>query len=112
MSGMERPQDPERMKRLLAKRERHGWSWAELSRRSGLPEWKLQWWRRRLTSKRGSGRRSGTKKAFVPVRVVERRSGAGASVEILTPSGYRIVVPGDVSPEQLSRVVKALEPPC
>lgn len=109
---MERRQDPERMKRLLARRERHGWSWAELSRRSGLPEWKLQWWRRRLASKRASRRRSRSKRAFLPVRVVGSRPGPGPSLEIHTPTGYRIVVPGDVSAEQLSRVVKALEPSC
>jgi len=99
------------MKRLLARRERHGWSWSELSHRSGLPEWKLHWWRRRLMSKGGS-RRSRSKRSFLPVRVVEPRPGAGPALEILTPWGYRIVVPGEVSAEQLSRVVKALEPPC
>ena len=112
MSSMERPQDPERMKRLLARRERHGWSWPELSRRSGLPVWKLQWWRRRLEAKRPAPRSRRSKRSFLPVRVLEPQPGPGRSVEILTPSGYRIVVPGDVSAEQLSRVVKALEPPC
>jgi len=97
------------MKRLLARRERHGWSWSELSRRSGLPVWKLQWWRRRLALKRSTRRRSRSKRAFLPVKVVEAPPGPGPFLEILTPSGYRIVVPGEVSPEQLSRVVKVLE---
>ncbi len=100
------------MKRLLARRERHGWSWPELSRRSGLPVWKLQWWGRRLASRRRAGGRNRSSRAFLPVKVVEARPVAGPSLEILTPSGYRIVVPGEVSSEQLSRVVKALEPPC
>lgn len=97
------------MKRLLGRRERHGWSWAELSRRSGLPVWKLQWWRRRLASKRPARR---PKRSFLPVRVVEPRATPVPSLEIVTPSGYRIVVPAGVSSEQLSRVVKVLEPPC
>ncbi len=109
---MERRQEPERMEKLLSRRERHGWSWSELSRRSGLPVWKLQWWRRRLASKRPARRTRRSKGSFLPVRVVEPRPTAGPSVEIITPLGYRIVVPGDVDPEQLRRVVKALDPSC
>ncbi len=41
-------QDPQKMAAWLSKRERNGWSWAELSRRSGLPSWKLRWWHERL----------------------------------------------------------------
>lgn len=100
------------MKRLLARRQRHGWSWAELSRRSGLPVWKLRWWERRLGSKRPARRSGGSKRAFLPVRVVERGGSSGPSLEIITPRGYRIVVAGDFSLEQLSRVVKALDPSC
>ncbi|MEO5617781.1 MAG: hypothetical protein ABIS67_08415 [Candidatus Eisenbacteria bacterium] len=43
-----RRQDPHHMARWLARREEHGWSWVELSRRSGHPAWKLRWWQGRL----------------------------------------------------------------
>ena len=40
--------DPQQMTRWLARRTRHGWSWAELSARSGHPVWRLRYWQRRL----------------------------------------------------------------
>jgi len=36
LPAMKPPQTPERMRKLLAQRERHGLTWPELSRRSGL----------------------------------------------------------------------------
>jgi hypothetical protein len=96
------------MRRFLARRERHRWSWAELSRRSGLPVWKLRWWQRRL-GRQGPARRS--RRAFVPVKVVESRRGC-SQLEVITPSGLRILVPGGFSAEDLRRVVEVLGPPC
>jgi len=106
---MRRRQDPERMRRLLARRERHGWSWAELSRRSGMPVWKLRWWHRRLARKRPATR---SRRAFVPVKVIESRAAGCSPLEVITPSGFRILVPGGFSAEDLRRVVEALEPAC
>jgi len=97
------------MKTLLARRERHGWSWPELSRRSGLPVWKLQSWQRRLR-KRRSARRSG--RAFVPVQVVAVGRRDGPPLELLTPSGVRILVTASFDADHLRRVLKALEPSC
>ena len=97
------------MKKLLARRERHGWSWVELSRRSGLPEWKLQWWRRRLT-KAKRVRRPG--RTFVPVQVVDSARRDSQPLELVTPSGVRILVTTGFDADHLRRVLKALEPAC
>ncbi len=97
------------MRRFLARRERHGWSWAELSRRSGLPVWKLQWWRRRLADKR---RAAVSERAFVAVKVVNSQPEASSRLEVITRSGLRVVVPPQFSPEHLRRVLETLEPGC
>ena len=97
------------MKTLLARRERRGWSWAELSRRCGLPVWKLCWWHRRLTKKR-SARRS--LRTFVPVQVVDSSRRDFSRLEVITPSGIRILVAADFVADHLRRVLKALEPAC
>jgi hypothetical protein len=104
---MEPKQDPERMRRLLVRRKRHGWSWVELSRRSGLPEWKLHWWRRRL-AKAKRVRRSG--RAFVPVQVVDAGQGDSPALELVTPLGVSIRVPVQFDADHLRRVLKALQP--
>jgi hypothetical protein len=97
------------MTRLLSSRERHGWSWAELSRRSGLPVWKLCWWSRRLAKKR-SVRRS--ERPFSPVAVVASSREGGSPLQVITASGVRVLVPADFNAEHLRRVMKALEPGC
>ena len=102
-------QDPERMKTLLARRVRRGWSWAELARRCGLPVWKLRWWHNRLARTRPNLRRT---RAFVPVQVVDVPRASGSPLEVVTPSGFRILVPPGVTAGDLIQVVKALEPAC
>jgi len=103
---MKRRQKRERMKRLLARRERHGWSWSELSRRSGLPAWKLRWWQRRFASDEiGRGGR------FAQVVVVEPQQHRPA-LEVVLASAARIVVPADFDAGHLKRLVKALSEPC
>ena len=98
------------MEKLLSRRVRHGWSWAELSRRSGLPVWKLRWWHRRLAEKRPSRR---SRRPFVPVQVVDApRRGACPPLELITASGVRILVPAGFDPEHLRRVMKTLESAC
>ncbi len=97
------------MRKLLARRARHGWSWVELSRRCGLPVWKLCWWHRRLASQRPL-RRSG--RTFVPVQVVDSPRGEGPWLEVITPAGFRIRVPADFQAEHLRRVLQALEGAC
>ena|SRR5437867_3043704 len=106
---MQPRQDPERMTKLLARRERHGWSWAELSRRSDLPVWKLCWWSRRLAKKRPVRR---SKRAFAPVEIVASPREGGSPIELILTSGVRILVRGDFDAEHLRHVIKALEPGC
>ena len=87
------------MARWLARREREGRSWVELSRCSGHPTWKLRWWQRR--SER-TGRAATTRdRAFVAVRVTEPARGTGSSIEITTPSGDRVRVERDVASGRL-----------
>jgi len=105
--------DPQQMTRWLARRERHGWSWAELSGRSGHPVWKLRFWQRRLAGTPAPRPRRGG--AFVAIEITEAvptdRSSGGA-IEITTPSGFRVTVERDFETEHLRRVVQALEFRC
>jgi hypothetical protein len=109
LRGMQHRQDPERMRRVLTRRERHGWSWAELSRRSGLPVWKLHWWSKRLERGAPAGR---VGHAFVRVRVVAPPRSGPAALEVVTASGVRIRVPADFDAAHLRRLLEALEPAC
>ena len=98
------------MARWLARRERQGWSWTELSERSGHPTWKLRWWQKRFERTGGSGHaRSGS---FAAVEVTAAAPNPGGSIEITTPSGYRVQVGPDVDTEHLRRVMQALERGC
>ena len=103
--------DPQQMARWLARRKRHGWSWLELSARSGHPVWRLRYCQRRSaeTAKRG---RSG---GFVAVAITEPGPASalrGGAIEVTTPSGYRLVIAHDVDAEHLRRVVQVLEGEC
>ena len=95
------------MARWLARRTSEGLSWAQLSRRSGHPVWKLRYWQRRFARAQNASRGRG----FVAVAVTETARDPGA-IAITTPAGYRIEVPSDVDAEQLRQVVEALEPRC
>ena len=105
--------DPQQMARWLTRRERHGWSWTELSERSGHPAWKLRYWQRRLGGT--AVPRPRRDRAFVAVEITEpvpfARPSAGV-LEITTPSGYRVTVGRDFDTEHLRRVVQALESRC
>jgi hypothetical protein len=108
MRGMTR-QDPRKMAAWLSKRERHGWSWADLSRRSGLPAWKLRWWHERLQRNPDRQRPA---PSIVAVEIADRVRPACTSIEITTPSGYRVEIPPDFDAEHLRRVLQALGPAC
>ena len=105
--------NPQQMARWLSRRERHGWSWAELSSRSGHPVWKLRYWQQRAVATSAS--QSDCSGGFVTVDVTEPVTApapiAGA-LEITTPSGYRVMVARDFDPEHLRRVMQALERGC
>ena len=105
--------DPQQMTRWLSRRERHGWSWAELSRRSGHPVWRLRYWQRRLEG--APAPRSKRDRAFVTVDIAESvttRTPSTSALEVTTPSGYRVTVAHGFDAEHLRRVVQALEGGC
>ena len=97
--------DPQEMARWLARREREALSWAQLAWRSGHPIWKLRYWQRRLRGGRATKRTPG----FVAVEMTLSGASSGATIEITTPSGYRVQVPRDFDPQHLGRVVEALK---
>jgi len=97
------------MAEWLARRARQGWSWAELSGRSGVPVWTLRWWSRRKP-KSSSGRRPAG--AFVAVAVTEAAIREPVAIEVVTSSGWRLRVAPGFDAEHLRRVLHALEPSC
>ena len=98
------------MARWLARRGRAGWSLKELSRRCGHPSWKLRWWQKRFARTRAA---EAAGRAFVAVELVEPTTlSPTTTLEVTTPSGYRVQVPAGFDPEHLRRVVAALEASC
>ena len=80
--------NPQQMARWLARRERHGWSWAELSERSGHPVWKLRYWQQRAVATSGS--KPDRLGGFVAVDITEpvtTRPANPLALEVTTPSG-------------------------
>jgi len=106
---MRRHHDPERIESLLARRERRGLTWFQLSAESGVPATTLQWWQRRLRQPKRRRRAS-----FVPVAITESTPPAAPPValEVVLRTGARIQVPAGFDPEHLRRVVEALETGC
>jgi transcriptional regulator with XRE-family HTH domain len=109
---MRQHHDPERIAKLLARRERRGLTWFELAAESGVPVTTLQWWHRRL--RQPEKRRRRKRASFVPVAVTESTAvGAPpAALEVVLPTGARIQVAAGFDPEHLRRVVEALESGC
>ncbi len=97
------------MARWLKQRDREGWTWVQLSARSGHPVWKLRYWQRRL--KRDSQPTKRRAHAFVAVEVTPAVS-ANAPIEIATRSGYRVQVPREFDAEHLRRILDALDRRC
>lgn len=97
------------MKSWLSRREREGWSWAELSRRSGLPVWTLRWWGRRL-ARRPASSRARSSESFVAVELVVPPS--AQSIEVVTRSGHRVSVPSGFDEEHLIRLLRVLDVGC
>ena len=94
----------------LSKRERNGWSWAELSRRSGLPAWKLRWWHERL--KRIPPPQTAAARSFVAVEIADAPGPTRASIEMTTPSGLRLLVPPEFDADHLRRLLEVLAASC
>jgi hypothetical protein len=93
------------MEALLARRERRGLSYAELSAASGVPVTTLSWWASRLRREREAA-----------AGFVEVVGGGGgetepreARVEIALSCGRQLVVREAIAPSTLSALVAALE---
>lgn len=116
LRGMKPRQDPKKMAAWLARRERQGWSWQELSRRSGHPVWKLRWWASRLERPQEQRRSRSAKSprrngAFLAVDIVDQAP-ASSVLEVVTRGGHRLLVPARFHPEHLVAVLKALDQAC
>lgn len=89
--------------RLLAERDREGWSLPELSRRSGVPESTLQRWHRRLRRERELAPRS-----FVEIVAVQDAPPT-ERVEVLLRSGRSIFLAPQRPFDGLGELVSLLE---
>lgn len=99
------------MARWLTRRERHGWSWVELSARSGHPVWRLRYWQRRLEG----ASRPKRDRTFVAVDIAQPlplAASSGEAIEITTPSGHRVTVAPGFDAEHLRQVLRALNASC
>ena len=92
----------------LSRRERDGLTWAELSRVSGIPVWTLRYRDRRRSTEASSPFRS--RRRFLSVEIADREVPAG--LELVTPSGLRVLVPPDFDADHLRRILEALGLPC
>lgn len=93
--------DAKRMRALLARKDREGLTYEELSEETGIAVSTLGYWRRKL--------RDEATPVFEEV-VVEDGELEGGGIEVIGPLGHRVVVAGDVDDELLRRVLVAL--PC
>ena len=96
------------MGRLLARRERRGLTYGELSRQTGIPAGTLGWWSARLRRAGLAGRRA----PFVEVQVAPDRSGVSQVLEVVLASGHRVQVRPGFDEETLQRLVRSLGSPC
>jgi hypothetical protein len=104
---MAKRRDPKTMTQVLARRERQGLSWPELSRATGMPTSTLRWWQRRLRQAeglRGAGRRF--------LQVVVTREPETPALTVVVGNGRRVIVPADFDAEHLRRVIAAVESEC
>ena len=104
---------PDQMRRLLARRERHGWSFRQLSDKTGIPVSTLSYWRRRLEAGAAAGRRR-----FVPVRLTDHEEEPAileedrAAVTLTLPSGIRLDIPARFDDGDLARLLRVVCEAC
>jgi len=91
------------MRRWLALRDRRGLTFAELSRRTGVPVPTLSSWSGKLR------RESGGQPAFVEL-VPRAGTTAPGRIEVVLRNDRRLIVGADVDAELLTRVAAALDP--
>ncbi|MFQ5382148.1 MAG: helix-turn-helix domain-containing protein [Dehalococcoidia bacterium] len=98
------------MRRHLARRDRHGWTWAELSEQSGIPVSTLQWWRSRLAAEKPPEGREPD--GFVEVAVVADVEDEHGHFEISLPDGCSVRVPLHFDSEALRQLLAVLSSRC
>jgi transposase-like protein len=105
-----------RWREILQRQAGSGLSVRSFCGAEGISEPSFYAWRRKLRSRNGSGRRTPQKprgrdeepdnaQLFVPLTLLDHTP----TLEIIHPLGYRIQVSGDVHPEALRQVLKALD---
>ena len=106
---MRKPDRREEMRRLLARRQREGLTFAELSRQTRIPVGTLAWWSSRLRSE-PAGDRAGfvELKAEVDPQVPPRDD----RIEVVLVRGRRLIVPRGFDAGEVLRLVRALEARC
>ena len=104
-----RRHDRVRMEALLARRERQGLTFAQLSSRSGVPAPTLSWWSSRL--RRESPERT-SHGGFVELVASDAEPSSAARVEIVLRSGRQLVVREGITAATLSRLMTVLESAC
>jgi hypothetical protein len=97
--------DPEQIRELLDRRDREGVSWRRLSFDSGVSVSALQYWSRRRTTASSSA--AGFVELAVSDTSRQAPSELGSHIEIVAPSGLRILVPnrGEVVREILGALL-------
>ena len=95
------------MAKALARRQRRGLSWTELSAETGIPTSTLQWWHRRL---RDDATRDESQGGFVRVAVAQAR--VGPPLAIVLRNGRRLIVPMEFDSEHLRRVIAVVDSEC
>ena len=94
----------EQMRSWLARREKRGLTFRELSLETGVPVGTLGFWAWKLR------RESRDDEAPSPfVELVVKKPESGDRLEILLANGRRVLVSAGLDEEQLVRVVRALE---
>jgi transcriptional regulator with XRE-family HTH domain len=97
----------EQMRRLLARRDREGLTFAELAGRSGIPVGTLAWWSSRLRSER-EDREAGFVELKAPAEAAAPSEGSDR-LEVVLGSGRRVLVPAGFDAAELQRLVLALD---
>ena len=105
MAGMDRR---EQVRRWLARRERRGLTFRELSAETGVPVGTLAHWSWRLRQEETDHPPRPRKRAAF-VELVEDRPVPRSRIEVVVRGDRRVIVEEDVDAELLARVVSALE---
>lgn len=107
MVGSERR---ERMKLLLAQREREGLTYAELAKLTGESRHGLSWWAWKLRQESRGVR--GRRKGFVEVELAADARVESGEIEVILAHGRRLSIRPGFDESTLRRIVAVLESPC